>query len=296
MKMVIMLMLLLSAVTFTSGAQQRGPRSDYWQYVATASDIHVISSASLKNHLPDMENKINDVYYYQLPVVGTLKGGKTDAIKIRMFLGQAFIDNIKLLPDNTLLIIFILNRYAEFRNSDADEFSNFFIGDETGSIIVYTEKAYREIAGEIESQRVILNERLYAAFPGDEAMDRKIKRLIDELVIEERETAAFEELSSMGLGAVPYIILHMDDFRELPIKYAMVIDESPDGFEEWFHYGPKTVIDMLNIIVNQLTRTSFGYILNGGTNEERQRVLDGWRIYLYYLFHSDLTPKTIEQL
>jgi hypothetical protein len=216
-----------------------------------------------------------------------------------MFLDQVFIDNIKLLPDNTLLIIFILNRYAESRNSDVDKFNNFFLGVDAEAIILYTDKVYRETVDEIESQQTILNEKLYTAFLRDEVMDRKIKGLIDELVIEERETEAFEELLIMGRGAVPYIILHMDDFRELPIKYARVIDESPDAFdafEGWVHYNPKTVIDMLGIIVNKLAKTNFGYIWNGGTNEERQRVLNGWRIYLYYLFHADLTPKTIDRL
>jgi hypothetical protein len=286
----VTLMLLLPVVALTLKAQTRGPRSDYWQYIATASDIHIINSTSLRNHLSDMENKTrNRTYYYQVPVVETLKGEKVDAIKIRMFLEQAFIDNIKLLPDNTLLVIFILNLYSEFRNSDADEFSNFFLGENTEAIIVYTEKVYREIAGEIENQQIILNEKLYADFLRDKDMDRKIKGLIDELVVEERETAAFNELIMMGRDAVPYIILHMDDYRELPIKYARVIDESPDAWEEWVHYNPKTVIDMLGIIVNKLARTNFGYIWNGGTNEERQRVLNGWRIYLYYLKHG-LSP------
>jgi hypothetical protein len=115
-------------------------------------------------------------------------------------------------------------------------------------------------------------------------MNRKIKKLIDELVIEEKEIAAFDELLGMGKEAVPYIILHMDDYRELPIKYAMVIDDSPDAFEEWLHYGPKLVIDTLEIVVDKLSKTSFGFIHNGGTNEERQRTLNGWRIYLYYLY------------
>jgi hypothetical protein len=275
-------MLLLVAVTFTSRAQPQGPRSDRWQIIATASDIRIINSTSLKNRLPDMENKVNGVYYYQIPAVETLKGEKVDSTKIRMFLEQVFIDNIRLLPDNTNLIVFIINRYAEFRNSDMDEFNNFFIGNDTEGIIVCTDDTYREIVEEIENQRIILNEKLYTDFLGDEVMDRKIKGLIDELVIEERETEAFEELLMMGKDAVPYIILHMDDFRELPIKYARVIDESPDAWEAWVHYNPKTVIDMLGIILNKLARTNFGYIWNGGTNEERQRVLNGWRIYLYY--------------
>lgn len=284
MKTMVATMILLAAVASASRAQQQGPRSDHWQFISRASSIHVIDSADLKIHVPDMENKVRDrSYYYQISVEETLKGERVDSIKIRMVLEQAFIDRVKSLPDDTGLIIFITNRYAEFRNSDADEFSNFFLGTiDNKGIIIRTDEVYRGIVDEIRSQRVILHDKLYESFLRDEDMDRKIKGLIGELVIPEREMAAFDELLKIGKEAVPYIILHMDDYRELPIKYAMVIDDSPDAFEEWVHYGPKLVIDMLGIVLGKLTKASFGFIYNGGTNEERQRTLNGWRIYLYY--------------
>jgi hypothetical protein len=131
---------------------------------------------------------------------------------------------------------------------------------------------------------VILQEKLYESFIRDEAMDRKIKGCIDELVIEQKEMTAFDELLMMGVSAVPYIISHMDDYRELPIKYARLFIDDPDWFESMVQYGPELVIDTLGVILMGLTRENFGRIWSNSTNEERQRALDGWRIYLYYYF------------
>lgn len=292
MKTIYAIMLVLATVIFILEAQQRGPWSAYWEFIAGASDIHVTNSADLKTHVPDMENRVrNRSYCYQIPVAETLKGEKTDNIKIRIFLEQAFVDHVKSLPDGVRLIIFIINSYAEYKNSDMDEFNNFLLGTDTKGIIVCTDVVYRETVNEIRNQQIILSERLYETFLRDEAMDRKIKGLVDELVIEEREMAAFEELLMIGRDAIPYIILCMDDYRELPIKYVRIIDDSPDAWEEWVHYGPKLVIDMLSILSGQLSRASFGFIHNGGTNEERQRALDGWRIYLYYLLAGSIQPE-----
>jgi hypothetical protein len=185
------------------------------------------------------------------------------------------------------LLFFFKNLYAKSRNSGVDEFNNFITGDRySDGIVVYTERIYEEITGEIAKHRLILQKKLYESFAKDESMNRRVKRLIDELAIEERELTAFDELRMIGMEAVPYIILHMDDYRELSIKHAEVEIIYPDTWESIAYYGPELVIDMLGIILGRPTMNNFGHTWSDGTNEERQRMLDGWRIYLYYLNNS----------
>jgi hypothetical protein len=284
MKTMFITILLLATIVFNLKAQHQDPRSDYWEVIAKSSDIHIINSNDLKNYLLDMEGSVrNAYYYYHLPILETLKGPKMNIIKINVYLRQDFIDYVKILPENTRLVGFFTNLYARFRRSGEDEYNNVIAGKNYNEgIILYTAGVYTEIVNEIKKQQLILNERLYESFLRDEAMDRKIKGLIDELIIEEKEMAAFDELLKIGRNAVPYIILHMDDYRELPIKYARLTNDHPDAWESIVQYRPELIIDTLQIILLDLTGNSFGHTWTDGTNAERQRALDGWRVFLYY--------------
>jgi hypothetical protein len=260
--------------------------SNYLEIIAKSSDIHIINSNDLKNHLANIDERfMNDYYYYSVEVLETIKGIKVNNIKYRLYLEQGMVDYIKLLPDNAKLIVFITNLYSRFRNTGVDEFNNYITKHRNSyGIIVYNQKIYKEITGEVAKQQLILHERSYESFVRDEIMDHKIKRLIGELIIEQKETAAFEELRMMGRDAVPYIILYMDDYRELPIKNIQLENNCLDAWEDTIYYRPELVIDMLGLILNELTKSNFGQTWADGTNEERQRSLDGWRIYLYYTY------------
>jgi hypothetical protein len=277
---------ILPLAVFTFGLDAASPKSDYWQMAARASDIYVINSGSLKSHFPDLESSVrNKYYYYSIPVLETLKGAAVDTVKVTVFLDQGFIDYIRLLPDNTLLIIFLRSLYNKYGVAGDDEFNNYFITRYDRGIITYSDTAHKGIAEEASNQYVILRGKLYETFQKDPAMDYKIRALIDKLTDRQNELAAFDELIALGPEAVPYIILYMDDFRELPIKHVRLTADSPDAWEEHVYYGPYLVIDMLAIALSELTKTNFGFISNGddATAQTRQRALDGWRIYLYYL-------------
>jgi hypothetical protein len=231
-----------------------------------------------------MENsKMNGYYYYQVRIEETLKGVDMDSINISVYLEEGFIDYVKSLPDDTKLIVFLINLYTRSGESDRDEFRNYIAGESyNNGIVVYSDTVYEEIVDEIKNQQIILHDKLYEYFPRDEDLECKIKGLIDDLTIYEKEMVAFDEIIAMGREAVPYIIVYMNDYRELPIKYARLFIDDPDWFEDIIQYSPELVIDTLGVILMGLVQTHFGNTWNNGTNEERQRALDGWRIYLYY--------------
>jgi hypothetical protein len=138
---------------------------------------------------------------------------------------------------------------------------------------------------EINFQDKIINEQLYKNFEINIAVNDVINNIISNMTNRSLELECFERLEEIGEVGVPYIISALNDFRELPIKNISLRNYSKDAFEGIRHYGPHLVVDALTAILNQITGESFGFIYNGKdtTNEERERSIRGWYIYLYYL-------------
>ncbi len=114
----------------------------------------------------------------------------------------------------------------------------------------------------------------------------KVKKLIENMLVESKATGAYAELEKLGFQAVPAIICQMDDRRELAVQGISLENKSPQAWEAFRHYSPELVVDVLEAILNQITGKSFGSIHNGGTEEERANTVNGWRIYLWHLFND----------
>jgi hypothetical protein len=265
--------------------------NSHWASIAYASDIYIIESSDLKAIAKDDRIR-NKYYYYTIPVSEALKGMKVDAVKLDIYLNREFSDYVTRLPDETKLIIFINNHYERYRLSGQDEFSNIIVhsnGHEYDKgIVVYTDTTYNEIINEIWNQQLILQDRLYENFQKKDVLNDAIKGLFDRLMDCEMTQDIFDEIITMGEEIIPYIILNMDDHRELPVNHISIVNDSPDAWEGLAHYGPRLVIDIAALMLAKLTRGyNFGNIYSGySTNEERHRTLDSWRIYLYYVNHG----------
>jgi hypothetical protein len=116
------------------------------------------------------------------------------------------------------------------------------------------------------------------------AIEKRVVALIEKTVKEKSEQRAFADLEALGCLAVPAIIKHMDDRRELPAKHISLRNKSPDAWENMRHYGVERVVDALDAILNQMTGESFGYIdehKDEPTKDaERAKVVRGWRDWL----------------
>ena len=137
----------------------------------------------------------------------------------------------------------------------------------------------RAVRDEIAAQRSLL-----AAFdrnfvPANEPLYGKIKTLVDALTVKKTELEAFDQLMHLEPEAAPAVIMLMDDRRDLPVP-SVSFAASPGVFEGITHYGPQKVVDALGIILPRLAHRNFVSTDNGGSEEERQAAVDGWRIYL----------------
>lgn len=111
-------------------------------------------------------------------------------------------------------------------------------------------------------------------------IDKRVAVLIEKMLNKGMEHQAFADLEALGCAAVPAIVKRMDDRRNLPDPSISLENKSPDAFEGLRHYSPQKIVDALATILNQLTGQNFGFIYNGGTDEERTKAVNGWRDFL----------------
>lgn len=94
----------------------------------------------------------------------------------------------------------------------------------------------------------------------------------------EKQQAIFQKLERLGREGVPAIVAQMDDRRPLAHPRISLVNHAPDAFEGLRHYGPELVVDALDAILNQITGFG-GFVLNGGSERERQSAVSAWRVY-----------------
>jgi len=194
----------------------------------------------------------------------------------------------------------IINKYicSEKKKAPYCNDSNLFLFNGKKSIVTlalgysggyYLESIFPEtnevkIKDEIAKQNEIITSNAHEKICPTVQHSSKVKKLIENMLVESKATGAYTELEKLGFQAVPAIICQMDDRRELAVQGISLENKSPQAWEAFRHFSPELVVDVLEAILNQITGKSFGSIHNGGTEEERVNTVNGWRIYLWHLF------------
>lgn len=109
--------------------------------------------------------------------------------------------------------------------------------------------------------------------------DKRVAVLIESMLNANSEQKAFSDLEALGCAAVPSIVGRMDDRRSLPDPHMSLRNKSLYGYPDERHYIAIQVVDALAVILNQLTGQDF-WSHNGATDEERTRMIQGWRKFL----------------
>jgi hypothetical protein len=258
---------------------------NYWRIIANSSNIYCVNSSYLKNNIRnyaiDRYSEIN------IPVIKVLKGEMISEVILRMYIDKENYDFINSLPNNSEVIVFFKKLYNHWGPEYGNEYNYYLADDITYSIIAADGNVLNYIIKEVNFQDQIINEQLYKKFTIDIGINNKIKNIIRNITNRILEENSFKKLEDYGVTGVPYIILALDDFRELPIQSISLRNKSPDAFEGIRHYGPYLVADSLAAILNQITGEHFGFIYNGDdtTDDERKQCIRGWYIYLYYLLN-----------
>ena len=109
----------------------------------------------------------------------------------------------------------------------------------------------------------------------------KVSTLISKMLDKQTASKAYADLEQLGRKATPYIIMQMEDFRELPVTSISLKNKNRDAFEGIRHIGVKKVVDVLSEILTQLEGKRFSYIANDEkSDEDRKRDIYAWREWL----------------
>lgn len=137
--------------------------------------------------------------------------------------------------------------------------------------------------------------RLLSSIKADLSIDAKVAQLIDRLVLNDRDRvqAAITALTILGPPAVPSIVRRIDDRRDMTVGAASFENKFPGAFEGVRHLGVLKVIDCLNLVLNDLTGESYGFVTNdmdsprpdepkrrAELDKQRAAMIAGWRGYL----------------
>lgn len=175
-----------------------------------------------------------------------------------------------------------------FIESPASTESLFILGNIDNSLTSKTEDTIKVITNEVKQQQEITDDKTFFSICPNDKNSARVKRLIADMHNGAKANDAYIELEKMGFDAVPGMICQMDDRRELAQKHISLENKNPKFWEAYRHYSPKVVVDVLEAILNQITGQSFGFIENGGTEEERANTVRGWRTYLWHAANDSL--------
>jgi hypothetical protein len=265
-----------------------GQINDYgnnWRTIAKSSNIYYVNSYYL---IRNIENyTINNYVGINIPIIKTLKGEIKDVITLRMYMNRENYDFICSLTDNIEILIFLRKSYNPWGPQYGNEYNYYISTYIANSIIVSNDSFLDYVINEVAFQSQIINEQLYKNFIIDNTLNNNIRNIINNITNRRMQQDGFRRLENYGNDGIPYIILFLDDFRQLPIRSISLENNFPGAFEGIRHYGPYLVVDALAAILNQITGESFGSIYNGDdtSDEERRQCINGWYIYLYYLIN-----------
>lgn len=167
----------------------------------------------------------------------------------------------------------------------------FFAGYTKDALQPSSPQFLEQVRKEIAAQAKLLQSFSTSALAKPDARHAAVAALIEQMVVEKTEAKAFEKLEEMGLAAVPSIIRLLDDRRELPLKYIRLNNKGAVGaFEGFRQYGPATVGEALDAILNQLTGEDFGGSWFYNNLRAHRKSVAGWRVWLAHQKSDEPVP------
>lgn len=232
-----------------------------------------------------LKSKKRDYLILRLQVHQVIKGTSSQKLlAIRVFSVPASYD-----PSlQTILSLHQKNVLAMIVQTDGSFAAGqlFFAGYSRDALQLDAPALSRRVQKEVQNQNRIAQKFSLLPVAQPDALHSKVKSLIEAMVHEKTEEQAFAQLESLGVQAVPSTIRLMNDVRRLPIPRIVLRNKAPGAFEGERQYAPLVVVDALQDILNQLTGESFGDTGIGVSARERQRGINGWRVFLHYKLAS----------
>ena len=134
------------------------------------------------------------------------------------------------------------------------------------------------------NNKILINHKIenydFSTRFNDISLEKKVKILINNIVKPSQAQKACEGLEKLGHKATPYIIMQMDNFKQLP--YNTISFKNKNAFEAVRHIKVKKVVDVLSEVLSQIEGKVFINISNERkTDLDRKRDIYLWKLWLY---------------
>ena len=264
------------------------PQKALWLDVAKSRFIVAGTFQVDTNKLKEIIETESGYLNFTLSIDSVLKGElQTKELSFTKYIEKPLSSN-----DSNLFLLNGKKSIDFFIENPAGDGPLFMLGNMGNSLISKTEDTIKVIANEVKRQQEITDDKTFFSICSNDKNSARVKELIADMHNGAKANDTYIELEKMGFDAVPGIICQMDDRRELAQKHISLENKNPKAWEAYRHYSPKVVVDVLEAILNQITDQSFGFIENGGTEEERANTVRGWRTYLWHAANDSLEQKS----
>ncbi len=219
--------------------------------------------------------------YVDLPIqlLEVVKGPKLDA----RLLVKYYAENAGLREPDLACILSLNHRDVMVLLIQVDECrppQHFFCDDSKIALRPFKERDWLRLKQEYRRQQKIIAQFSTSRLSKKDSTDARVKVLIDQFAeLGMQRSDSWQKLLDLPSSYIPALVRAMDDFRMLKDSNVTLLNP-PGAFEAIAHYGPKTVLDAVSILLHEHTGVSMGFIHNGGSNRERKANLDAWRIWL----------------
>jgi len=240
------------------------------------SDIVLIGKMDVPKQRLAEEARTPSQEYLNIPVQveSVVKGGNMSSATVRFYPQDADYK-----PSNSAMLGLVGEPAILFLTRvDKGPVGLYFAGHTPDALKRATDLTVAAARTEASRQaQIVASWRANTALPHFTEVRALIARLGQ--VSGEQQQRVFDRLVALGEPAAPAIIAQMDERRSLRTHAISLVNHAPNAFEGTRHYGPEQVVDGLDAVLNQITGESFGSIVNGGSNRQRDATVAGWRVY-----------------
>jgi len=264
------------------GLPSKKPLSKDWQLIAASNIIARAKIDAPLKIINKMQASKNSDYINLRVTIHELAKGEVEKtpLTVREYLGFDWFARRpsamgKLIGKEVLVFLF----YVDEPGSEGI----YFAGQNLAAVRTFDKQVLQTVKREVMNQRQIVEHFQEFPIANADSSDKSVRALLSQLTVEKTHEEAWTNLLKLPNSSAAALIRAMDDERLMGhFEIEIPVPPGPHRFEEIAHYGPKTILDAVSILLEDKTTGSFGQISNGGSERERHTVLNAWKVWAYY--------------
>ena len=267
MKLVVTLFFLAGLFLFMKDV---AARQIDWVLVEKSDLIVVGTLRSLAFDTHDPVRIATDGAYYRVEVLNPVT-----------IVGQAPQESLFVHLSSSTRVLPRTNQILFLHHVGSAPVSGFYLVDTPAISLQERSPEAEQRVATIHSENITAMRKGLAFRPSaDDLIAIEVKRDLDALANPFTQQEALRKLWDKKDKAVPYLVSYLDDWRDFSLGRLAVPSTNKQGFESVLHYQPQLMIDVINLLLTQITSISFRPLDSRATATERKAVIRAWNTYL----------------